>query len=150
MAPTILVTGAAGYIGSHTCVCLLEQGWRVIALDNFCNSSPRVIARIEEITARSLPIYQLDVRDHAGLCQIFKRESIDAVIHFAGLKAVGESVSQPLDYFDTNVVGSIALLRALNLHGIRRLVFSSSATVYGEPSVVPILETAPLSATNPY
>ncbi len=150
MAPTILVTGAAGYIGSHTCVCLLEQGWRVIALDNFCNSSPRVITRIEEITARSLPIYQLDVRDHAGLCQIFKRESIDAVIHFAGLKAVGESVSQPLDYFDTNVVGSIALLRALNLHGIRRLVFSSSATVYGEPSVVPIPETAPLSATNPY
>lgn len=150
MAHTVLVTGAAGYIGSHTCVCLLEAGWRVIALDNFSNSSPAVLARIEEITGRTLTIKEADVRDHTALCQLLQSEGIDAVVHFAGLKAVAESVSRPLDYFDNNVAGSLALLRALNLHGIRRLVFSSSATVYGEPQSVPVTETAPLSVTNPY
>ena len=150
MAHTVLVTGAAGYIGSHTCVCLLEAGWRVIALDNFSNSSPAVLARIEEITGRTLTIKEADVRDHTALCQLLQSEGIDAVVHFAGLKAVAESVSRPLDYFDNNVAGSLALLRALNLHGIRRLVFSSSATVYGEPQYLPLDEQHPTSATNPY
>jgi len=150
MQHTILVTGATGYIGSHTCVCLLQAGLRVIAIDNLCNSSPQVIARIEEIADRALPFAQLDIRDYAALDALLKKHAIDAVIHFAGLKAVGESMSQPLRYFDNNVAGSITLLRALAAHDIKTLVFSSSATVYGDPQSVPIAETAPLSATNPY
>ena len=150
MSQTVLITGATGYIGSHTCICLLQAGWRVIALDNLRNSSPKVIHRIKEITGYNLPFHQLDIRDHAALCALLKSEGIDAVVHFAGLKAVGESVSMPLDYFDNNVNGSLTLLRALNLHGVRRLVFSSSTTVYGDPQSVPIDESAPLSATNPY
>lgn len=150
MKRTVLVTGATGYIGSHTCVCLLEAGWQVIGIDNLCNSSPQVIARIEHITGSSLPFYQSDVRDYAALCALLQRHAVTAVIHFAGLKAVGESVSQPLDYFDNNVGGSITLLRALQSRNIKNLIFSSSATVYGEPQKVPITETAPLSVTNPY
>jgi UDP-glucose 4-epimerase len=150
MAQTILVTGATGYIGSHTCVCLLKAGWQVIALDNLSNSSPHVIARIEKICACSLPFYHADVRDLAALRTLLQQHTIDAAIHFAGFKAVGESVSQPLDYFDNNVGGSITLVRALAQHGVKMLVFSSSATVYGEPQTVPIPETAPLSVTNPY
>ncbi len=150
MSRTVLITGATGYIGSHTCICLLQAGWRVIALDNLCNSSPKVIDRIEEITGFALPFHQLDIRDHAALSALLKSEGIDAVVHFAGLKAVGESVSMPLEYFDNNVNGSLTLLRALNLHGIRRLVFSSSATVYGDAQTLPIEESAPLYVTNPY
>lgn len=150
MQQTILVTGATGYIGSHTCVGLLQAGLRVIAIDNLCNSSPHVVARIEEITDIELPFTQLDIRDYAALDAVLKKYAIDAVIHFAGLKAVGESVMHPLRYFDNNVAGSITLLRALAANDIKTLVFSSSATVYGDPQSVPIPETAPLSATNPY
>jgi UDP-glucose 4-epimerase len=147
---TLLVTGATGYIGSHTCVCLLQAGWQVIAIDNFSNSSPRVLQRIAQITDRSLPFYEIDVRDGAALTRLLQRESISAVIHFAGLKAVGESVARPLDYYDNNVCGSMSLLRVLHQQGVRKLVFSSSATVYGDPVSVPIAEDAPTSATNPY
>lgn len=150
MNESILVTGATGYIGSHTCVCLLKAGWRVIAMDNLCNSSPRVVLRIQEICGRPMPFHPLDVRDHVAVSRLIQQENISAVIHFAGLKAVGESVTRPLDYFDNNVAGSITLLRALHQQGVRKLVFSSSATVYGDPSQVPVTETAPLSAANPY
>lgn len=150
MNESILVTGATGYIGSHTCVCLLKAGWRVIAMDNLSNSSPRAVLRIQEICGRPMPFHPLDVRDHAAVSRLIQQENISAVIHFAGLKAVGESVTRPLDYFDNNVAGSITLLRALHQQGVRKLVFSSSATVYGDPSQVPVTETAPLSATNPY
>lgn len=150
MSESVLVTGATGYIGSHTCVCLLEAGWRVIAIDNLSNSSPRAVLRIQEICGRPMPFHPLDVRDSAGLSRLLQQENISAVIHFAGLKAVGESVARPLDYFDNNVCGTVTLLRTLHQHGVRRLVFSSSATVYGDPAEVPVTENAPLSATNPY
>ncbi len=146
----VLVTGASGYIGSHTCVCLLQNGWRVIGIDNFSNSSPRVLDRIEQITQRALSFHRMDVRDGAALSTLLERQKVDAVIHFAGLKAVGESVSQPLDYFDNNVCGTVTMLRVLQQHGIHQLVFSSSATVYGEPASVPVAEDAPTSVTNPY
>jgi len=149
MTRSVLVTGATGYIGSHTCVCLLEAGWRVIGIDNLSNSSPRVLSHIARITGSELPFQVLDVRDHVNLCRLLQREEVSAVIHFAGLKAVGDSVNQPLDYFDNNIAGTISLLRALHQHGVRKLVFSSSATVYGEPERVPITEDAPLSVTNP-
>ncbi len=150
MGQTLLVTGATGYIGSHTCVCLLKAGWRVVAVDNFSNSSPAVVSRIEQVADREIRFHALDVRDHGALLRLLQREAVSAVIHFAGLKAVGESVSRPLDYVDNNVCGSVSLLRALHLSGVRKLVFSSSATVYGEPASVPIAETASLSVTNPY
>lgn len=150
MTRSVLVTGATGYIGSHACVCLLEAGWRVIGIDNLCNSSPRVLSHIARITGTDMPFHLLDVRDHINLCRLLQREEVSAVMHFAGLKAVGESVNQPLDYFDNNVCGTISLLRALHQHGVRKLVFSSSATVYGEPQAVPIREDASLAVTNPY
>ena len=150
MTDSILVTGATGYIGSHTCVCLLQAGWRVIAIDNLCNSSPRAVLRIQEICGQPMPFHPMDVRDHAALSRLLQQENISAVVHFAGLKAVSESVSRPLDYFDNNVAGSLTLLRVLHQQGVRRLVFSSSATVYGDPQQVPITEHAPLSVTNPY
>ena len=147
---TILVTGATGYIGSHTCVCLLKAGWQVIAVDNLCNSSPEVIKRIEQITDRELAFHEIDVRDGAALTRLLQQDAVSAVIHFAGLKAVGESVARPLDYYDNNVCGSVSLLRVLHQQGVRKLVFSSSATVHGDPASVPIGEDAPTSATNPY
>ncbi len=150
MSGSILVTGATGYIGSHTCVCLLRAGWRVIAIDNLSNSSPRAVLRIQEICGQPMPFHPIDVRDAAALSRLLQQENISAVIHFAGLKAVGESVSRPLDYFDNNVSGTITLLRVLHQEGVRKLVFSSSATVYGDPADVPISESAPLAATNPY
>lgn len=150
MTRSVLVTGATGYIGSHTCVSLLKAGWRVIGIDNLCNSSPRVLSHIERITGTELPFQLINVRDHVNLSRMLQREEVSAVIHFAGLKAVGESVSQPLDYFDNNICGTISLLRALHQHGVRKLVFSSSATVYGEPRSLPLTEDAPLSVTNPY
>lgn len=147
---SVLVTGATGYIGSHTCVCLLQAGWQVIGVDNLCNSSPRVLERIARITDRELAFHLLDVRDGNALTRLLQQEAVSAVIHFAGLKAVGESVARPLDYYDNNVCGSLALLRVLHQQGVRKLVFSSSATVYGDPVSVPIAESAPTGATNPY
>ncbi|HEV2610258.1 MAG TPA: UDP-glucose 4-epimerase GalE [Noviherbaspirillum sp.] len=146
----ILVTGAAGYIGSHTCVELLEAGYSVIALDNLCNSSQESLKRVERITGRVIPFYDVDVRDRLALNALFKTHRIDATIHFAGLKAVGESVENPLAYFENNVSGSVTLLQAMGDAGVKNFLFSSSATVYGDPESVPIPESARLSTTNPY
>src|SRR5690606_15809164 len=150
MSKNILVTGASGYIGSHTCVELLEAGFRVVALDNLCNSSPQALERVAEITGQRPVFYQADIRDRAALDEILNEHRIDAVIHFAGLKAVGESVEKPLAYYENNVAGTVNLLQALQQAKVKRFVFSSSATVYGDPQTVPITEDAPLSATNPY
>jgi UDP-glucose 4-epimerase len=146
----ILVTGAAGFIGSHTCVELLQAGFDVVALDNLANSSRESLARVGQITGRAPIWVQADVRDQTALDALLQEHTIDAVIHFAGLKAVGESVAQPLAYFDNNVSGTVTLLQALTKAGVRQFVFSSSATVYGDPESVPILESAPLRTTNPY
>ncbi len=146
----ILVTGGAGYIGSHTSLLLLEAGYHVVALDNFSNSSPEPLRRVEELAGKSLTLVEGDIRDSGLLEQLFSDYSIEAVIHFAGLKAVGESVSYPLRYYDCNVAGTLRLLEAMESAGVKRLVFSSSATVYGDPASVPIREDFPLSTTNPY
>lgn len=147
---TILVTGASGYIGSHTCVELLQANYSIVAIDNLCNSSQESLRRVERITGSSIPFHEADVRDRAALDRILSEYAIDACIHFAGLKAVGESVAQPLMYFENNVGGTVTLLQALGSANVKRIVFSSSATVYGDPESVPIKESARLSATNPY
>jgi UDP-glucose 4-epimerase len=147
---TILVTGASGYIGSHTCVELLAAGYAVVALDNLCNSSAEALRRVEKISGQLIPFYEADVRDRLALNALLRTHKIDAAIHFAGLKAVGESVRQPLAYFENNVGGTITLLEALQEAGVKSFVFSSSATVYGDPESVPIKESARLSTTNPY
>jgi len=146
----ILVTGGTGYIGSHTCVALLNAGEEVIILDNLCNSHRDVIANIERITGKRPVLITEDIRNEDAIDRIFTNYPIQAVIHFAGLKSVGESVANPLQYYENNVYGSMVLLRAMAAHGIKRLVFSSSATVYGDPSTLPISEDFPLQATNPY
>ena len=146
----ILVTGGAGFIGSHTCVALAEAGMQYLILDNFCNSRRSVLDRLARITGAAPAFIEGDVRDVALLQRLFAEHPISAVIHFAGLKAVGESVREPLRYYDNNVAGSLALLQAMQAAGVRTLVFSSSATVYGEPASLPIREDFPLSATNPY
>jgi UDP-glucose 4-epimerase len=146
----ILVTGGAGYIGSHTCLELLEAGYQVIVVDNLCNSSSVSLERVQQLTGRQLDFVQADLRDKSALQQVFTHHAIDAVIHFAGLKAVGESVSMPIEYYQNNVGGSINLLEAMHRAGVSNLVFSSSATVYGDPASLPITEDFPLSATNPY
>ena len=146
----ILVTGGAGYIGSHTVVRLLEDGYSVVILDNLANTSREVLNRIERITGQSPELMEGDIRDEALLDGIFRDYEVDAVIHFAGLKAVGESVARPLEYYDCNVVGSLRLMRAMDRAEVRTLVFSSSATVYGDPDHVPIIEDASLRGTNPY
>ncbi len=146
----ILVTGGAGYIGSHTVVELLAAGHELLILDNFSNSSPRVLARIEQIAGRRPLVVEGDIRDRPLLARLFATHPLQAVVHFAGLKAVGESVEQPLRYYDNNVVGSLHLFEAMAAAGVFNLVFSSSATVYGEPHAVPIDESFPLQATNPY
>ncbi|GAB6048038.1 UDP-glucose 4-epimerase GalE [Methyloparacoccus murrellii] len=148
--PSILVTGGAGYIGSHTCVTLLEAGYRVVVYDNFCNSQPAAIARVRRIASGEIVVVNGDVRDQALLERTLREQDCQSVIHFAGLKAVGESVARPLDYYDTNVIGSHRLLRAMQATGVRTLVFSSSATVYGDPVCLPYTETHPLAPTNPY
>lgn len=150
MYKNILVTGASGYIGSHTCVELLEAGFSVIGLDNLCNSSREAIARVERITGKAMPFFEADVRDRSALDSLFREHAIDAVIHFAGLKAVGESVAKPLLYFENNVAGTLTLLHAMSDANVKNFVFSSSATVYGDPESLPILETDRLSVTNPY
>lgn len=147
---SILVTGGAGYIGSHTCVELLNAGYRVVVFDNFSNSHPEALNRIEQITGKCLTHICGDIRDFAALDAVMREHSIEAVIHFAGLKAVGESVEKPLDYYDNNVVGTCRLLQAMQANGVKTLVFSSSATVYGDPQSLPLVEDHPLSATNPY
>ena len=146
----ILVTGGAGYIGSHTCVELLNAGHQVVVFDNFANSSPESLRRVSQITGRSAVLVRGDIRDQAALEAALREHQCTAVIHFAGLKAVGESVEKPLDYYDNNVVGTLCLLRAMQATGADTLVFSSSATVYGEPQRLPLTEDHPLSATNPY
>ncbi len=146
----VLVTGGAGYIGSHTCVILLEAGLDVIVVDNLDNSSEEALHQVEIITGKKNIFYQEDIRNTQALAEICNKEMPEAVIHFAGLKAVGESVEKPLEYYDNNVGGTISLLCAMRESGIKQIVFSSSATVYGDPASVPIKENFPLSATNPY
>ncbi len=146
----IFVTGGAGYIGSHTCVELLQAGHEVTVFDNFCNSHRESLARVERITGKSVRIIEGDIRDGAALRAALREAQPSAVVHFAGLKAVGESVQQPLRYYDNNVVGTVRLLEAMEATGVRRIVFSSSATVYGDPQKLPLTEDHPLSATNPY
>ncbi|MEJ2042995.1 MAG: UDP-glucose 4-epimerase GalE [Reinekea sp.] len=147
---TVLVTGGAGYIGSHTCVELLSTGQDILVLDNLLNSSQEPLKRVQELTGKALAFIQGDIRDRALLDKLFTDYTIDSVVHFAGLKAVGESTEIPLDYFDNNVSGTINLLQAMRDAGVFRFVFSSSATVYGDPHTVPILESFPLKVTNPY
>ena len=148
---TILVTGGAGFIGSHTCVELLGSGYDVVVVDNLCNSSPRALDRVRQITGKDLRFYEGDLLDAALLDRIFSENAIDAVIHFAGLKAVGESVEQPLRYFHNNITGTLVLLESMQRAGVKRLIFSSSATVYGVPKQVPVREDFPRGAvTNPY
>lgn len=146
----ILVTGGAGYIGSHTCVELVEAGYDIVVVDNLCNSCELAINRVEEIVGRSIPFYSVDIGDRAAMNAIFEKESIDSVIHFAGLKAVGESVAKPLEYYNNNIKGTLVLLEVMRAHNVKNIVFSSSATVYGNPKTVPIKEDFPLSVTNPY
>ncbi len=146
----ILVTGGAGYIGSHTCVELLNDGYEVVVVDNLSNSSEKSLERVQEITGKSLKFYKADLLDREAMESIFEKESIDAVIHFAGLKAVGESVAKPLEYYSNNITGTLILCDVMRKHGIKDMVFSSSATVYGNPKTVPIKEDFPLSVTNPY
>jgi UDP-glucose 4-epimerase len=146
----ILITGGTGFIGSHTAVVLAEAGQPFVILDNLCNSSPKVLDRLARLKASPLEFVQADTRDTAALDGLFARYDFAGVIHFAGLKAVGESVTQPLRYLENNVSGTLNLLQAMDRANVRRVVFSSSATVYGDPAVVPIPETAPLTATNPY
>lgn len=147
----ILVTGGAGYIGSHTCVALLEAGHEVLVVDNLSNGSKEAIRRVERLAGRQLAgFHQVDVRDRGALSTVFAKYPVEVVVHFAALKAVGESVQQPVRYYDNNVAGTIALVEVMQSAGVHRLVFSSSATVYGDPASVPISENFPTSATNPY
>ncbi|GAM66274.1 UDP-glucose 4-epimerase [Vibrio sp. JCM 19236] len=146
----VLVTGGMGYIGSHTCIQLIEAGMTPIIFDNLYNSKASVIGRLKEVTGQDIEFVQGDIRDRELMVKTLSKFEIDAVIHFAGLKAVGESVEKPLEYYDNNVNGTLVLVDAMREVGVKRLVFSSSATVYGDPHTVPITEDFPTSATNPY
>ncbi|MBL7114892.1 MAG: UDP-glucose 4-epimerase GalE [Kiritimatiellae bacterium] len=146
----ILVTGGSGYIGSHTCLELLEAGYEVVVVDNLCNSKEESLKRVQALTGKVLDFYHVDLLDKEALDKVFVEHKVDAVIHFAGLKAVGESVSIPLHYYHNNITGTLLLCDVMAKHGVKNLVFSSSATVYGDPHKVPIMEDFPLSATNPY
>ncbi|HPQ96868.1 MAG: UDP-glucose 4-epimerase GalE [Thiothrix sp.] len=147
----VLVTGGAGYIGSHTCLELINSGYQPVVLDNLCNSSAESLRRVAALCGvDAVPFQQGDIRDGALLDRLFEQYPIRSVMHFAGLKAVGESVAQPLAYYDNNVGGTLSLVQAMQRHGVQRLIFSSSATVYGDPCTVPIREDFPRSATNPY
>ena len=146
----ILVTGGAGYIGSHTCVELLNAGYEIVVVDNLSNSSMESMKRVKEITGKDFQFYKIDILNEFELEKVFKENTIDAVIHFAGLKAVGESVQKPLRYFQNNVTGTIVLCQVMEKYNVKNLVFSSSATVYGTTEQMPISEQAPLSAINPY
>ena len=146
----ILVTGGAGYIGSHTCVELLNAGKEVVVIDNLDNSSAEALSRVEKITGKKVTFYEKDVRDEDALREIFSKEEIEAVIHFAGLKAVGESVAKPVLYYDNNLISTLKLLEVMAEFGVKKIVFSSSATVYGTSKDMPIKEQSPLGAINPY
>ena len=150
MTQKILITGGAGYIGSHTAVELMNAGHHVVIVDNLCNSSIKVLDRIQNLAGKNFTFIQEDVRNANALDKIFKEHTIEGVSHFAGLKAVGESVAQPIRYFDNNVGSTLALLQAMDRANVRRIVFSSSATVYGDPAQVPITESSSLQVTNPY
>ncbi|MCR4747592.1 MAG: UDP-glucose 4-epimerase GalE [Clostridiales bacterium] len=148
---TILCTGGAGYIGSHTCVELLNEGYDVVVLDNLSNSSEVALERVEKITGKKVKFYKADILDVDALEKVFSSEKIDAVIHFAGLKAVGESVEKPLEYYQNNITGTLNLCNVMRAHGVKNIIFSSSATVYGDPAFIPITEDCPKgSPTNPY
>ena len=148
---TILVTGGAGYIGSHTVVELQNAGYDVVVMDNLANASEKVIGRVEAITGKKVPFYKADIRDREALESIFSKEKIDAVIHFAGLKAVGESVQKPWEYYENNISGTLTLVDVMRKHNVKNIIFSSSATVYGDPAFVPITEECPKGqCTNPY
>jgi UDP-glucose 4-epimerase len=146
----ILVTGGAGYIGSHACVELLNAGYEIIVVDNFSNSKPESLKRVQEITNKKLVFYELDILDEIALESVFSKNKIEAVVHFAGLKAVGESVQVPISYYHNNITGTLVLCKVMRKFNVLKMVFSSSATVYGVPKKVPICEDSPLSATNPY
>ena len=146
----ILITGGAGYIGSHTAVELLKNGEELVIVDNFSNSSPEVLEKIKKITGKDFKFYELDLLDEEKLNNVFKENKIEAVIHFAGLKAVGESVEKPIEYYHNNITGTLILLKTMKKYNCKKIVFSSSATVYGNPQKLPIAEDSPLSTTNPY
>ncbi len=147
---SVLVTGGAGFIGSHTCVELLNSGEEIVVLDNFCNSKPEVLDKIRQLTGKDFKFYEADLLDPDGVEKVFAENDIEIVIHFAGLKAVGESVQKPLKYYHNNITGTLILCEAMKRHNVKKIVFSSSATVYGNPHTVPIKEDFPLSTTNPY
>lgn len=148
---SILVTGGAGFIGSHTCVELLNAGYDVVIVDNLYNASEKAVDRAKEITGKDLKFYQVDIRDREGLNEVFDKEDVESVIHFAGLKAVGESVQKPLEYYENNIGGTITLCDVMRSHGVKNIIFSSSATVYGDPAFIPITEECPKGVcTNPY
>ncbi|MCR5459065.1 MAG: UDP-glucose 4-epimerase GalE [Acetatifactor sp.] len=147
----ILVTGGAGFIGSHTVVELQNAGYDAVVLDNLSNSSEKSLERVEKITGKKVPFYKADILDREALNEIFDKESIDAVIHFAGLKAVGESVAKPWEYYENNIAGTLTLVDVMRKHGVKNIIFSSSATVYGDPAIIPITEECPKGqCTNPY
>lgn len=148
---SILVTGGAGFIGSHTCVELLNSGYDVAVVDNLYNASEKALERVKEITGKEVGFYKVDIRDREGLNKVFDKENVEAVIHFAGLKAVGESVQKPLEYYENNIGGTITLCDVMRNHEVKNIIFSSSATVYGDPAFVPITEDCPKgTCTNPY
>lgn len=147
----ILVTGGSGFIGSHTVVELLEAGRKVVVIDNLSNSSPVALKRVEEITGKQVAFYQADIRDREALEEVFAKETIESCIHFAGLKAVGESVEKPWEYYDNNITGTLTLVDVMRKHHVKNIIFSSSSTVYGDPDSVPVTEESPLKkCTNPY
>lgn len=147
----ILVTGGAGYIGSHTCIELINAGYDIVVLDNLSNSSEKSLERVAKITGKKVPFYKVDILDREGMNEIFEKESIDSVIHFAGLKAVGESVAKPLEYYHNNITGTLLLCDVMRSHNVKNIIFSSSATVYGDPAFIPITEDCPKGKiTNPY
>lgn len=147
----ILVTGGAGYIGSHTCVELLNEGYEVAIVDNLYNSNMKAVERIKQITGKEPAFYEVDIRDEAGLQTVFEKEQPEAVIHFAGLKAVGESVEKPMEYYENNIAGTLVLTKVMRENGCKNIIFSSSATVYGDPAFIPITEECPKGVcTNPY
>ena len=147
----ILVTGGAGFIGSHTVVELQDAGYDVVVVDNLCNASEKALSRVEKITGKPVTFYKADILDRETLNKIFDQEKIDSCIHFAGLKSVGESVQKPWEYYENNIAGTLTLLDVMRQHGVKNIIFSSSATVYGDPAMIPITEECPKGqCTNPY